>query len=373
MGSHTYTGTLLISWVTYERSNGKTVKRRHTQTLFANVTKPKPFYDTTTLLSYGSQAAPDLSFSRENKHFEDLSEKQVEKQVKKGERKLKKKAEKALSSGKSFTEMSNTKFDVLFDATNRDNEQQYRIMFTPLAQREMIDLIRSEEGYGDDFDFFKRRKMNIIRSEHSQKWIMDTCAEIYRSFDVDKSKKIFIDFNCEYFKSVYFDFAPLIAIPVYQEPPASSFEEYSHSDSGFTEYNYETIANKIGAEFFSHPNTATKSILKTELIKRSGKIDTVAVTAHSYSAEPRTDFVPVLGGDGKMHSVPVPWIEYLPLQKTTLMNVTNIEMSESEYIKKASNVTEALAPKNATCYKGIFAYTDSTTDSVLKFINSLKK
>ena len=371
ISSHTYTGTLLISWVTYERVNGNTVPRRHTQTLFATLTKPKPAYEVTTLLSYGSQAAPDLTFARENRHFEDLSEKQVERKVKKGEKKLKKKSEKALSKGKSFTEMSNTKFDVLFDATNRDNEQQFRLMFTPLAQREMIDLIRSEDGYGDDFDFFKRRKMNVIRSEHSQKWDMRTYASRYYSFDLEESRKIFTDFNCEYFKSVYFDFAPLIAIPAYQEAPAASSEEIYTQDVSYTEYNYEMIANKIGADKFAHERSATTPILKTELVKRSKGFDTVAVTAYSYSAEPRTDFVPVLGGDGRMHSVPVFWTEYVPLQKTTLMTVKGIGLSESEYNTKVSYISEVLAPQNAACYRGIFAHMGMGGESTNKFISLL--
>lgn len=372
MSSHTYTGTLLISWVTYERdSKGRSVPRRRTQTLFASVTKPKPVYDVTTILSYGSQAAPDLTFARENKHFEDLSEKQVEKKVKRGEKKLKKKAEKAISQGKNFTEMSNTKFDVLFDATNRDNEQQFRIMFTPLAQREMIDLIRSEEGYGDDFDFFKRRKLNIIRSEHSQKWDMSTSASKYRSFDIEESRKLFITHNNEYFKSVYFDFAPLIAIPAYQEPPAQSFEAIDRNEISYTEYNYETIANKMGARKFAHPDTATDVILKTELVKRTGNTDTVAVTAYSYSAEPRTDFIPVLGGDGRIHAVPVPWIEYIPRQKTSLMTVKGIGLSETEFERKSATIGEVLAPENATCYKGIFAYTGVGGESANKFIEKL--
>ena len=374
MSSHTYTGTLLISWVTYERdSKGRSVPRRRTQTLFASVTKPKPIYDVTTILSYGSQAAPELTFARENKHFEDLSEKQVEKRVKKGEKKLRKKAEKALDQGKSFTEMSNTKFDVLFDATNRDNEQQFRIMFTPLAQREMIDLIRSEEGYGDDFDFFKRKKLNIIRSEHAQKWDMNTSASKYRSFDVEESRNRFTSFNNEYFKSVYFDFAPLIAIPAYQEPPSNSFESVNQAEISYTEYNYETIANRMGARSFAHPDTATDVILKTELVKRTQNTDTVAVTAYSYSAEPRTDFIPVLGGDGKIHAVPVPWIEYIPRQKTSLMTVRGIGLSETEYERKAGTVKDLLSPKNATCYKGIFAHTDTSSESANKFIEKLLK
>jgi len=374
MGSHTYTGTLVISWTEYGRdSKGRTVRRRRTQTLVATVTKPKPVYNVTTLLSYGSQAAPNLCFSRENRHYEDLSEKQVEREVRKGERRLKKKAEKALSAGKNFTEMSNTKFDTLFDATNRDNEQQFRIMFTPLAQREMIDLIRSEAGYGDDFDFFKRKKLNVIRSEHSQNWDMNTSASRYRSFDLEKSRKIFIDFNNEYFKSVYFDFAPLIAIPAYQDAPTKTFEEISHPDLSYTEYNYETIANKIGADKFAHERTATQAILKTELITRSDGFDTVAVTAYSFSAENRTDFIPTLGGDGRIHSVPVHWIEYIPQQKTTLMTVKNIGLSETEYTAKANSLTSEIIPENATCYKGIFAHTGMPARSLANFINTITK
>ena len=374
IGSQTYTGTMMISWTVYDKdSKGRTVPRVRTQMLVATVVKPKPIYDVTTLLSYGSQAAPDLSFARENKHFEDLTEKQIEREVKKGEKKLKKKSEKAISHGKSFTEMANTKFDVLFDATNRDNEQQFRVMFTPLAQREMIDLIRSEEGYGDDFDFFKRKKLNVIRSEHSQKWDMSTAAAKYYSFDIEQSKHLFSKFNNEYFKSVYFDFAPIIAIPVYQDPPTSSYEEISKPDISYTEYNYEAIANRIGAEKFAHPQSATKPILKTELVKRSKGMDTVAVTAYSYSAVPRTDFIPTLGGDGRMHAVPVAWVEYIPEQKTSLMTVTNIGISETEYLSKIGTISEVLAPENSTCYKGIFAFTGIGGESANTFINLLKK
>ena len=150
-------------------------------------------------------------------------------------------------------------------------------------------------------------------------------------------------------------------------------EDVSRKDISFTEYNYETVANKMGAEKFAHPASATDAILKTELIKRGRGGDTVAVTAYSYSAHPRTDFVPVLGGDGRMHSVPVPWIEYLPEQKTTLMTVKYIGLTESEYLSKVNTVREMLPPENAACYKGIFAYTGMNSDTANKFIDLLTK
>ena len=371
MGSHTYTGTLAITWTEYGRdSNGKTVRRTRHQTLVATLTKPKPIYDITTILSYGSQAAPNLTFARENKHYEDLSEKQIERTVKKGERKLKKKAEDALKKDKSFTEMSNAKFDILFDATNRDNEQEFRLMFTPLAQREMIDLIRSEEGYGDDFDFFKRRKINVIRSEHSQSWDMSTSASRYYSYDFEEIKRRFEQKNSEYFKSVYFDFAPLIAIPAYQEAPSTALEDISQGELNYTEYNYEAIANAMGVMKFAHPETATDVILKSEFVNRKNGFDTVAITAYSYSANRRIDYVPTLGGDRKMHLVPVPWIEYLPIQKTSLITIKGINLTEKEYQSKIKS-NSVFSSNVPTYYKGMLGFYGTDNNQINDFIKIL--
>jgi hypothetical protein len=145
---HTYHGTLVIHWTsTYRGSDGKTHTKHHTQTLHASVTKPKPAYKLNTVLHYGHHAAPDLNFSREHNHAEDLSERALEKRIAAGERELRKKAEEALENNQSFTEMANAKFEVLFGAHNRDHEQQFRLMFTPLAQTGMTDLMLYESGY----------------------------------------------------------------------------------------------------------------------------------------------------------------------------------------------------------------------------------
>ena len=102
---------------------------------------------------------------------------------------------------------------------------------------------------------------------------------------------------------------------------------------------------------------------------RKDNADTVAVTAYSYSAHRRTDFVTMMGGDGKLHSVPVHWIEYLPEQKTTLMTVHNIGLSNTEYLRRIGALGHA--PENATCHRGIFAYTSTPNQSTEAFINSL--
>ena len=344
MGTYTYHGTLVISWTErYRDDKGRMRTRLRTQTLYAQLTKPKPEYYTEKTLFYGSQAAPELSFSRVPKHSERLTEKQLQRKIKKGAKKLKRKAEKATQKGGHFQEMTNAEFDVLFGAENRNHEVQFRVMYTPLAQCNTVDLLTSKTGYGDDFHFHKQRRMNTIISEHAQGWAMDTSPARYYSFDVDKARKNFIGINTEYFKSLFFDFAPLLSIPAYVETPCASLESIEEYDGNYTSYEHEALANAMGAQQFAHPATATQSILKTRLLGKSGEEDRVAVTALSFAAENRIDFVPVLGGDGKVHPV--------PLENTAEICIQRVPASMLECQKLRNQGDTKLV--GATCFHGM--------------------
>lgn len=315
MGVETYHGQKTIHWTeTYTDSNGRRQTRRRSQTLHATVTKPKPFYHTETKLHYGAQAGPDLSFSRENKHLEDKSDRAIEAMVRKGEKKLQKKAEKSLENNQNFMGMTNTEFDVLFDALDRDHEVQFRLLFTPLAQTNMVDLLRSETGYGDDFDFYKRRRMNTIVTEHSQNRELLLQPKTLQSYDYDELKTKFMDHHNEYFKSIYFDFAPLLALPVYQERPVHSLHPLPENYQRYTIREYEVLANAMDSRQLCHPQSRTKAILKATHASSKDSTDTVRISAYSYDTIPRVDVVYMRGGDGRMHGVPVHWQEYIPLE-----------------------------------------------------------
>ncbi len=354
MGSETYHGELLIRWTSYERTKNGMRAVTRTQLLHASVVKPKPEYSTETKLNFGHQTAQELNFSRQPSHLERLSEKEFSKYVKKGEGELLELAEKSLAEGGNFTAMANTEFEVSFGAYDRDNEQQFRVMFTPLSQIETVKLLRSDAGFGDDFSFVKRGSHNLITSEHMQNWKMDTSAKNYYSYDFDSCREGFINFNNLYFKSVYFDFAPLLAVPAYQAEPVASMEPFD-SEFHYTAKEYETMANKIGREKFAHENTATEVILKTVPVRAGEKSDTVEVIAYSYAAVKRTDYVPTFGGDGRMHAVPVPWIEYIPLTKRTLIGITELDMSETAFGRIVGDVPSVNAAA-AACYHGLFAH-----------------
>lgn len=348
MSSATYEGSLTITWTeTYRDSNGYLQTRTRTETLYASVTKPKPEFYTGTYLTYGSQAAPDLTFTRNPQHSENLSEKELAKKIKSGEKELKKLTRKAVKEGSSFQEMANSDFEVLFGAQDRDHEVQFRVMYTPLAQRNTVSLLTSKKGYGDDFYFNKYNRCNVIISEHSQDWNMMTSPVAYYSYDIDTAKLNFINFNTAYFKSMFFDFAPLFSIPAYLEEPAASLEEPQDNACNYTYYEHEVMANAIGQEKFAHIDSHTDAILKTSVVGKQDNADIVNVTAFSYTTVERTDYVPVKGGDGYYHNVPVDWIEYIPVSNSTNMKIEAADMSENEY-------SAALAQEGCTLPIGTF-------------------
>ncbi len=339
MGSETYWGHLVITWTTtYTDSEGNVHTQTHTQTLTASVTKPMPRFKQETRLIYGNEAAPDLSFTHEPSHAEDMSENQLERHVKRGSKKIRKKQDKALKKGTSnFTGMGNEEFDVLFGALDRNNEVQFRLLFTPLAQQNMLALMKDDYGFGDDFHFAKRGCLNYVSSEHSAQWDMDTDYTKFYSYDADISRSKFMEFNKQYFKSLFFDLAPLLSIPLYQQMKP---HEYIYKDSygrNYTAYEAEFMANAMGRSAFAPAAAKTDSILKSAIISKDGQSDSLEITAYSYRTEPRVDFVPVFGGDGMMHNVPVPWDEYIPIQKSSTVKLKELGLTGREFAGKLSS------------------------------------
>ena len=358
IGSKIYHGTLVISYyVTVRDSKGNYRRERRTQTLHASVSKPFPYYNYNTALGYGHQCSPNLSFSRTATDVEELTDKQVERRVKKGEKKLRKLAEQTIDENRQFTEMTNSEFDVLFGATNRDHEVQFRVMFSPLAQVNMVELLRSPVGFGDDFNFVKKGRFNGIESEHAQRWDMSASPANYYSYDVDLARENFVRYNNEYFKSVYFDFAPLLTVPAYHQEPSEVFEPLDDGRANYTYYEHEALANAVGARYFAHPESDTEIILKSRYLYSKDGADLVEVTANSYAGVNRVDFVPVLGGDGRVHPVPVPWVEYIPVSKKTNLAVKKLGYLNKDFNSKvkSAGIADSLFNTPNAYFHGLFA------------------
>ena len=356
MGVKTYTGTRVITYtITTTDSKGNRTTRTISQTLVAHVTKPCPQYSARTRLVYGNDAAPDLSFSRKPSHVERMSEGKLNGFIKKQAGKAKKKAEKAAVGGGTFTAMGDQKFEALFGAFDRDNEVQFRLLFTVLAQKNMINLLCDKKNYGDDFYFNKRKCLNYIRSEHSENWNMDTSPERYYSYDVDIAKKNFISFNSEFFRSMFFDLAPVLSIPLYQQQEPAEHIYGKDFYRNITSYESEALANSIGTSAFAHSLTNSGVILKTRLMNKVGKSDRVKVRALSFRTEQQCETVMVLGGDGRMHGVPVFWDEYIPVEKLTTMDMKELGYTDAQ-ARESKPIGEILKNSIAGAFShGIFA------------------
>jgi len=192
------------------------------------------------------------------------------------------------------------------------------MVFTPLAQKELLQLMKdNKKGFGDDFDFVKNKKLNYIYPEHLQHINLDAAPDYFRGYDFDDVKNRFFTYNIEFFRHLYFAFAPILAIPLYRQHRPGNFTYMDSYDSIASCYWHEYIVNSMPREKFVHPQAATPSILKTSVISSNGKKDTVRVTASSYRTEECVDYVTRLGGDGKLHTIPVYWINYIPVEKIT--------------------------------------------------------
>ena len=193
MGTETYYGTKQIQWTTVERdSQGNSRTVRHTQTLHASIDKPYPEYADEVNLIYGNTAAPDLSFTRDPSSLSSAGEGVIDRWRKaRATKKIEAKA-RMITDGAGFTVMANREFETLFSATDRDNEIQFRLLFTPLAQQCMVKLLKDNEvGFGDSFSFQKNKMVNVISANFLHETDISANPASFRGFDLGAARASF--------------------------------------------------------------------------------------------------------------------------------------------------------------------------------------
>lgn len=351
MGTKTYYGHKTIYWTTRERgSDGKMHVEQHSETLTASVTAPYPVYYEKARLIYGNTAAPDLKFYRKQSG---LANREGSLSYKWRKRKLHKKSRDLTNN--DFAMMTNEEFEVAFDTSNRNNNQQYALLFTPLAQANMLKLLKDNSAsYGDDFDFEKNKMINTILPEHIQSLDLDMNPHQYQNFDYDKAEKDFYNINVQYFRAIYFCLAPLLCVPMYQQIRSQEniYGRDMQRHSAFWEH--EALANFWGQDHFKHPLCVTDCILKTKKEQTSGDCSTIAVYAYGYRAEKRISYITKWGGDGRMHQVPVYWDEYLPVTGQGRMDITednHYDDVKANQHQRIAHVAEVLKASGMDVYR----------------------
>lgn len=331
MGTKVYKGTKFITWTeTYTDSEGHSRTRIRTQTLIATIERPCPFFTKNNYLVYHNEAAPKLTFSRNYSYVDRLSEKELNKHVKKKTKEFKKHAKEMTKKGKSFTSLNNDKFEALWNCTNRNNEVEYRLMFTPLAQKKMEELLLDNKiGYGDDFKFLKYKTINIVWPEHLQ--FINLTENFFKkvfTYSYEEAKKNFIVENHKFFKAIYLSLAPIFAIPLYALTKPKSKERVKTGRNSHLEN--ESILNCSNIKELIPENCDTEYIIKTKNISKDKDGNELAVKVLGYQAIPRVEYVPMMGRDGVLHNVPVDWIEYILVKKESAITIQQIEKYESE-------------------------------------------
>lgn len=351
MGTKTYYGEKTIHWTTEETdSDGKTRTVHHSETLVASVTAPYPEYFEKTRLIYGNTAAPDLIFYRKQSGLAD-SEGSLKFKMKRHS--LRKKSRDL--SNADFAMMTNEEFEVAFDTSNRNNNQQYALLFTPLAQESMMNLLKDDKvGFGDDFDFGKQRMINVIFSNHMQSLNLDMNPQQYKGFDYDKAEADFYAINSRYFRAIYFCFAPLLCVPMYQQirPQEDIYGRNMQQHSSFWEH--EALANFWGQGRFKHPSCVTNCILKTERLQTIGDNSTIKVNAYGYRTEQHLEYVSKWGGDGNLHHVPVYWDEYLPVTGSGMIYLkedNNFKDDSLTQRQRLGHIRSVLAENDLNIYR----------------------
>lgn len=351
MSRKVYYGRKQIHWTTRERgTNGKYMTVHHSETLSASVTAPFPVYIEKTRLIYGNTAAPDLVFSRKQNG---LAGNEGSLLFKWKKHQLRKKARDLADS--DFAMMTNEDFEVVFNTSNRNNNHQFALLFTPLAQESMMKLLDDEEaGFGDDFDFYKNRMINTIIPDHIQELDLDLNPAQYRHFDYDRAEKEFYNRNAHYFRAIYFSLAPLLCVPMYQQirPREAIYGQDMQRHSAFWEH--EALANFWGQEKFRHPSCVTDCILKTEQTKTGADDSILTVYAYGYRAVRRVTYISKWGGDGRLHDVPVYWDEYLPVTGTGEIYMTednHFDDTSITHRERLSHVRKVLDMTNLKLYR----------------------
>ena len=352
-GEKTYEGTREISWTEWEEdADGKRHRVQRHETLHAHVTKPIPVYSEQKLLVYGNDAAPNLSFSREPSGLTG-KDGELWGAIRKKWRLSRLKAySRDLTDDSNFTLMSNHEFETWFHAKDRDNEVEFRLLFTPVAQTQMLNLMKdTTTGYGDDFTFIKQKKVNVLFSQHLNEATIDTDPSRFHNWDYDAAFSFFVQFNERYFKDAYFAMAPLLSIPLYQQ--MRTHEDIWKDALGTRPasfWEHEAVANYHGEDKFRHPDSITRNILKTKVVQREDGESAIAVTAHGYRGKERIDYKKVHGGDGEWHDVPVQWTEYLPVQRTSRMCISEGATPSDIFRERAAASRESAFRRSILSY-----------------------
>ncbi len=344
----TYTNSVDIEWSVY--MNGNTYRR--TQTLDASIIKPRPVYSHESEFIYTNDSAPNLNFSRQPSEYHKVAgePKLLEDYLRSAEHYLKELHQEAIIKNHPFTPLNNIEFEIAFGALNRNNENEYRILFTPLAQRQLLELLRStESGFMDNYYIDKIGKVVYMKAPYSMYSYVDISPIDLFDISYDKIREKLFDYVENYFNDLYHLMAPILAIPEFQLNENFEFKGYKRVNQKFSKAVHEMCANAFAKKNPIEPdekNSYCETIFNTKYIGPSKYFDIIEVNARSFEGIEKIEIIKKVGGDGKIHKIEIPWTKYLPCEKKSLLAISYVDDLSQNEINKLTNYCEELNLKS---------------------------
>lgn len=108
----------------------------------------------------------------------------------------------------------------------------------------------------------------------------------------------------------------------------------------------------MGEGRFSHPDCITRNVLKTSSQGGEEGAQNVQVTAHGFRGVNRVDHISIRGDAGYTHQVPVHWVEYIAVDRTSEILVCDEAPAAPP---PPSSDPEAISPHTAPRWRSHFA------------------
>jgi hypothetical protein len=208
-----------------------------------------------------------------------------------------------------------------------------------MAQEEMVKLLHLK----NDYSFTKIDELNTIDSlSFNNNDLYYFANRYYKHFDHRKIKEDFIDFNTNFFIGVYFMFAPLLTIPIYQQTRYYDIAS-KKGDQGHSHLSLESKINlSLDKNLYFHHDSKTENILKAQRVSLKNNIETDIITSYGFQTRFRVVIITVIDFEAGAVPVPVTVIDYIPVSKQTTIE-TKMKENESDLKKQEINFAIASA------------------------------
>ena len=343
MSTKKYEGSAKVYIDVWETdSKGNRVRTKKIETVTGYVVKPIPAYKDDYELLYTSNNAPGVSFTHGISKIPKIAREAAI------DIKMRDHVKRNITG---FTPMSNNpEFESLFFAIDRDDELQFRELFTPVAQMNMVDIIKDNE-FGDYFILEKKRSLTKVQIKDrifkSFSWEMWEDIQQFKDYDIRKIIEKVLEKNQIFLDKYLMMFMPILAVPYLQEEGDQYEEDFVEGQMHYSQQQAEVLANCMDTSVFVGKKTPI--MVSAKYTGTEGRMDSYILDIHYYDTYPRIEKTEGKASDGSSHPVDVEWIEYIARN-------TRLYMMIKDTGRPKTTESSAVAIQKGFYKQGLFAY-----------------